>query len=169
VPSATSTATLGSAAIEYPAGLEEGPRRRRYLAAAALGISVAAGVVGAVLIISAAVFRQDDGKKSGVSPSVIDTAAATASPSSSASPSDIDLPADPPASSATADTKDPKEPKENAKPAAATASVAHNDPPRPPTNTGAGTHKPPPTPPTGRPKTPTTTPAPTTTKVDRGF
>ncbi len=170
VPSATSTATLGSAAIEYPAGLEEGPRRRRYFAAAALGISVAAGVVGAVLIISSAVFRQDDGKKTGVSPSVIDTAAVTASPSPSASPAttDIDLPAEPPAASATADPKDPKEPKENAKPQA-TASVAHNDPPRPPANTGAVTHKPPPTPPTGRPKTPTTTPAPTTTKVDRGF
>ncbi len=68
VPSATSSATLGSAAMEYPPQLAEDPvRRRRYIAAAVLGVSVAAGVVGAVLIISTAILKHSDGGASGSS------------------------------------------------------------------------------------------------------
>ena len=61
VPSATSSATLGSAAMEYPPELVEDPaRRRRFVTAAILGVSVAAGVVGAVLIISTAILKRND-------------------------------------------------------------------------------------------------------------
>ena len=68
VPSATSSATLGSAAMEYPPELVEDPaRRRRFVAAAVLGVSVAAGVVGAVLIISTAILKHNDGGTSGAS------------------------------------------------------------------------------------------------------
>ena len=68
-PSATSTATLGSAAVEYPHPREplpaddEATRRRRFIAAAVLGVSVAAGVIGAVLIITTAILRPRDGAK----------------------------------------------------------------------------------------------------------
>jgi serine/threonine-protein kinase len=57
-PSATSNATLGSAAMEYPPRLQEAEdpaRRRRLVVAALLGVSVAVGIVGAVLIISSTV------------------------------------------------------------------------------------------------------------------
>lgn len=60
VPSATSSATLGSAAMEYPPldpPLDDRARQRRFVAAAVLGVSVAAGVVGAVLIISTAILK----------------------------------------------------------------------------------------------------------------
>lgn len=63
VPSATSNATLGSAALEFPTTppyqelTEEAIRRRKVIAAASLGVSLAAGVVGFVLIISAAILR----------------------------------------------------------------------------------------------------------------
>jgi serine/threonine-protein kinase len=63
VPSATSTATLGSAAIEYahlperPLNEDDPARRRRMIAAVVLGVSVAAGVIGAVLIISTAILK----------------------------------------------------------------------------------------------------------------
>jgi serine/threonine-protein kinase len=61
IPSATSSATLGSAAMEYPPQLGDDPaRRRRFFAAAVLGVSVAAGVVGAVLIISTAILKPKD-------------------------------------------------------------------------------------------------------------
>ncbi|MDB5215158.1 MAG: serine/threonine protein kinase [Myxococcaceae bacterium] len=62
VPSATSSATLGSAAMEYPPPelIDEAARRRRFMTAAILGVSVAAGVVGAVLIISTAILKRND-------------------------------------------------------------------------------------------------------------
>jgi serine/threonine protein kinase len=66
VPSATSSATLGSAAMEYPPELVEDPaRRRRFVTAAILGVSVAAGVVGAVLIISTAILKRNDAGTNG--------------------------------------------------------------------------------------------------------
>ena len=59
-PSAASSATLGSAAMEYPPAFIEDPaRRRRFVTAAVLGVSVVAGVLGAALIITTAVQRHD--------------------------------------------------------------------------------------------------------------
>ena len=65
VPSATSSATLGSAAMEYPPAelIEESAqaaRRRRLMTAAILSVSVVAGVVGLVLIISTAILKKND-------------------------------------------------------------------------------------------------------------
>jgi serine/threonine protein kinase len=66
VPSATSSATLGSAAMEYPPELVDDPaRRRRFVTAAVLGVSVAAGVVGVVLIISTAIMKRNDAATNG--------------------------------------------------------------------------------------------------------
>lgn len=68
VPSATSNATLGSAALEFPTQppyqelTEEAIRRRKMIAAASLGVSLAAGVVGFVLIVSAAILRHPSPK-----------------------------------------------------------------------------------------------------------
>jgi eukaryotic-like serine/threonine-protein kinase len=57
-PSSTSNATLGSAAMEYPPHVPDDPaRRRRVVTAALLGVSVAVGLVGAVLIIFTTVLR----------------------------------------------------------------------------------------------------------------
>ena len=57
-PSATSNLTLGSASMEYPPHLPDDPsRRRRVVLAALLGVSVAIGLVGAVLIVSSAVMK----------------------------------------------------------------------------------------------------------------
>ena len=55
-PSASSH-TLGVANVEYPPhpAISDGTRRKRYMSAAFLGVSLAAGVVGVVLIISTAV------------------------------------------------------------------------------------------------------------------
>lgn len=60
VPSATSNATLGSAAMEYPhPSSDDTARRRKYIGAAFLGVFVAAALVGAVLIVMSAVMRKD--------------------------------------------------------------------------------------------------------------
>lgn len=73
-PSAASSATLGSAAMEYPpyeSLPDDAARRRRYAAAAILGVSIAAGVVGSVLIIVTAVSRsnaKDTGSTNGAAP-----------------------------------------------------------------------------------------------------
>jgi serine/threonine-protein kinase len=176
VPSATSSATLGSANMEYlPERLgtmDEVPRRRRYLAAAALGVSVAAGVIGAVLIISSAVIKHDDKPSASSAP----PAAAGDVPSATET---IELPSTPTADTAaaaatTAAAPAPTPtttatPSTSAAPAAPTTStpVTHNDPPpsRPPPG---GAHKPPPPPPPVKPP-PVKPPAPTSTKVDRGF
>jgi serine/threonine-protein kinase len=87
VPSTTSTATLGSAAIEYPPVQAFDPdlARRRRLVGVALGVSVAAGVVGVVLIISAAMRRHsvDVSAASGELPGVT---AASVEPGSTAPP-----------------------------------------------------------------------------------
>ena len=66
VPSATSSATLGSAAMEYPpAELVDESARRRRLTAVVLGVSVAAGLVGAMLIISTAILKRSDAGANG--------------------------------------------------------------------------------------------------------
>ena len=70
VPSATSSATPGSAAMEYPPRkppTDERARHRRLVAAAVLGVSVAAGVVGAGLIISTAILKARPKETSGSS------------------------------------------------------------------------------------------------------
>ncbi|HEY8073374.1 MAG TPA: serine/threonine-protein kinase, partial [Labilithrix sp.] len=72
VPSATSSATLGSAAVEYPPPPNE-MRRRRALGIL-LGVSVAAGLVGIVLIVSTALRRREAAPP----PLVVDTAPAAA-------------------------------------------------------------------------------------------
>ncbi len=60
-PSASSQ-TLGVANVEYPPEppVDDRVRRRRYMSAAFLGVSLAAGVVGVVLIISTAVLKKPD-------------------------------------------------------------------------------------------------------------
>ncbi len=181
-----SSATLGSANMEYfpeQPVLEGGSRRRKYLAAAALGMSVAAGVIGAILIATAVV---KDNKPASSTPrhaeppiAVATTTATTASsiaapdsppenPSSeSAPPSTASAP-----STATATTS----PSATAASAAATttttaatATVAHNDPPpsKPVATSTPVVHKSPPAAP--KPKPAAAAPAPTSTKVDRGF
>jgi serine/threonine-protein kinase len=56
-PSTTSS-TLGSAAMEYPPQIVEDSRRRRAVTAGVLGVSIAVGLVGVVLIVSTAIRRE---------------------------------------------------------------------------------------------------------------
>ena len=181
VPSTTSNATLGSANMEYypeQPYIDEGPRRRRYLAAAALGVSVAAGVIGAILIITAMV--KDNRPSSTTSsrraePPIAVTAPATTTVATAApeeattkSPAGDTPPSETGTDSATSAATPP-----TSSPAPATttttSTVAHSDPPpsKPPV------HKPAPQPPPAqRPKpqpTPPPAPAPTSARVDRGF
>jgi serine/threonine-protein kinase len=180
-PSAASSATLGSANMEYfpdQPVYDEGPRRRRYLAAAALGVSVAAGVIGAILIVTAMV--KDNKPSSSTSsrraepPVAVTTPATTpgARTTATADTSSFDTPPDtatatPSTASATTAATTPA-----ASSTATTSTVVHADPPpsKPVGNTTAVVHKPVPTPPPPKPRpTPPPAPTPTSTKVDRGF
>jgi eukaryotic-like serine/threonine-protein kinase len=182
VPSATSSATLGSAAIEYPPPaepmLEEGARRSRYLVAAALGVSVAVGLIGAVLIIGSAVMNKHEDPN--MAPSQKGAGAAV-SPAPSPT-TDFDLPANPPSTATTTTAAPSATPTVNvaatatatttttmaAIPATGSGSTGPHDSARntPPT----GIHKPPPPPPAPPPKPKPTAPSsPTTKPPDRGF
>jgi hypothetical protein len=159
VPSVASSATLGSAAMEYlPTSMApEGGRRKRYVAAAALGVSIAAGLAGALLIISSTLFKHDDPKPAQSS----DPPATAGQPSGVASVTELDLPDDPPpATSAAPSSTGSTPPTSSTTTSTATGSVAHTDV-RPPTTQ----HRPTQTPPTISKPKPT---APTPTK-DRGF
>jgi serine/threonine-protein kinase len=63
VPSITSSGTIGSAAIDYPlvrTRTDSPARRRRFLAGTILAVSVAAGLVGSLLIVTTAIVRSND-------------------------------------------------------------------------------------------------------------
>jgi len=98
IPSATSSATLGSTAMEYPprplpeADDADGLGSRRYVTAAILGVAVAAGLVVAVLIIASAVMSPPGGTTS--------TSAANAPQEAPAAPTAADHAPPPPAETA---------------------------------------------------------------------
>ena len=187
VPSATSNATLGSAAMEYLPPLADDPaRRRRVVFAALLGVAVAAGLVGSVLILSTALSKpkvsstasaggtvvtapaeEVDPSTLGATPSAATSAETAASASATAAPGSTSAvgtgavvappPPTPVAVAATVPTT----------PSAGTGSPSPTSPPTPVTSSvsphrPAGTAKPTVKPP------PVTSPA-TTTKPDRGF
>ncbi|MDF2694433.1 MAG: serine/threonine protein kinase [Labilithrix sp.] len=166
VPSATSS-TLGSANMEYfsqPVS-DEGPRRRRYLAAAALGVSVAAGVIGAILIVTAVV--KDKPASHSSDPPAAVAVTATATTTATVAAPETTAPPDPTGTTAvtSAATTAPSPASPPTAIPSATTPVAHTEP-RPTSNANLS-HKPPPSAPQPKPTTPT--PAPTSTKVDRGF
>jgi eukaryotic-like serine/threonine-protein kinase len=189
VPSATSSATLGSAAMEYPprALIDDRARGRRYMAAAALGVSIAAGVVGAVLIVSTALL----GGRAKEARSVNGAPVATAPQGALESPPPVAV-AEPASEGAVAldgsvsttstsistpeSTPDAEpEPIELPAPAAATTAPAARSPsPSLPSRApppAAAPHRPPPAAPAPRPK-PAAAPASTATNAgrpDRGF
>jgi serine/threonine protein kinase len=169
VPSATSNATLGSAAMEYPPALvDEFARRRRFVTAGVLGISVVAGLIGTVLIISTAIMRHDATVSGASAPAEVSeppAAAGTANAAELPPPSEAATPAPPPVATAA--------PSALAAPAAQApaAHVTTTAPTAAPTNTApaaTGWHRPSaPVGPAPRPKpTPLVTPP---GKPDRGF
>jgi serine/threonine-protein kinase len=190
VPSATSSATLGSAAIEYSGSPSDcgdpndlAMRRRKLFAAAALGVSLAAGVVGAVLIVSTAIMRRSaDRATAGAAtatatataqppPEPSETPSAASPPAAAAEPAQAPAASAPAAASSTPATSPPAgDPKPSASAAtSATATHASSEPP-------AATHTAsrPPTPPVVRPPPPRPAPAPPATtstagKKDYGF
>jgi len=185
-PSMTSSATLGSANMEYLPEqpiVEEGPRRRKYLAAAALGMSVAAGVIGVILIVTAV--ANDDKPSAATSPRHAEppialTAATTATdPAPSAAtttdPSSRDGPSAETKTSASAAPAGsaPPSPSTTAPPTAPSGTTAPTNARTEPASTsravgngapaGHKTSSPP------KPRPPAAPPQPASTKVDRGF
>jgi eukaryotic-like serine/threonine-protein kinase len=166
VPSATSS-TLGSANMEYfssPAIDEDGSRRRRYLAAAALGVSVAAGVMGAILIVTAVVAEKPRATAHSAEPPAVATSAApiatATAPIATAPATDTVETTSATAPSATATATTVTGP--------SAAPIVRVDPrPVGNGNNANNAHKPPPPPPKPKPMVPAA--APTSTKVDRGF
>lgn len=166
-PSATSSATLGSAAIEYPPiDILQSDRRRKHLTAATLGILVAAGFVGLILIISSTVFNKSakTTAASSAAPPPVESvvgalptvsAAPATTPTTPAETVDLDEPTTPTATTA-------------ATPPTTTTTVAATPPTSattPSTHTPTSTHRPITAPaPTKRPP-----PPPTSTRPDRGF
>jgi serine/threonine-protein kinase len=179
-PSATSNATLGSAAMEYPPHLVEEPaRRRRFVVAAMLGVSVAVGLVGAILIIMTMSKSRSALPTSGT-PHL-------AAPAETVDPSTLGVgttpapSADPPAATATTSAA-PATPPTAIVPPPSTQVVAPATPPvtsTPPVATTPTVAAAPASPPAHRPTIPAAaTPKPptrpltapaTTTKPDRGF
>ncbi|MBX3191208.1 MAG: serine/threonine protein kinase [Labilithrix sp.] len=162
VPSATSSATLGSAAMEYPPELVDDPaRKRRFVTAVILGVSLAAGVIGAVLIISTAVLKRSANEAStgAASQTAVTAAAATEAPpppESEPAPAPAAAPLESPSATASAS-------------ASASASAIAVSAPKPTTTAPPATHRPTPPPPaTARPKPAAPTP-PSPTGKDRGF
>ncbi|MCA9586015.1 MAG: serine/threonine protein kinase [Myxococcales bacterium] len=162
-PSATSTATLGSAAIEYPPRSEPYPKRK-YLGAAAVGVLMAG-----ILIAAAAAVRSAVSSSSSTPPAAAETVAGdppeppTTAPTTSAPPV-LELPSEPPTAATTttaaaAATTTPPRPTtapttpRPATPAAATAKPATPKPAPVPTATTK----------------PTSTAKPAPTKKDYGF
>ncbi|MBX3223918.1 MAG: serine/threonine protein kinase [Labilithrix sp.] len=174
VPSATSS-TLGSANMEYfPARPvpEEAPRRRRYIAAAALGVSVAAGVIGAILIVTAV--AKDGRSTQRASARGAESTAPTEAPAPAEAPVPTEAPAPPETTETTAATTPapaetvdaPEPPPADTAPPPTTSVAASHDNGAPPARSPSAAHKPPPAATAPKPKPPA---APTTTKVDRGF
>jgi hypothetical protein len=177
-PSAASQGTLGVASIEYPMPppVDDRVRRKRYMSAAFLGVSLAAGVVGVVLIISTAVLKKDSNAQA---QTVKSAAVANAPPAAETAADPTPSPSPPGSTGASphggataAPTTSPSTPTPAATPTP-TLVGQHTPPP-----TGTTTHKPaitppPPAPPpvqyTSKPVTTTTTKPASTGKPDRGF
>lgn len=181
-PSAASSATLGSAAMEYLPEIvpDENTRKKRYLAAAALGVLVAAGVVGVVLIISSAVLSKPEPTKGAANANTRTETTAPAANTGSAPPqatTDLDLPADPPTTTGTAATAAAAAAGTSPTGSASVASSSHGTSDRPPSssppvgggNPGGHGRPPPPPPPPPPVKKPPVTPPPANTRPDRGF
>jgi len=187
-PSAASSATLGSANMEYfPAQpvSDEGARRRRYLAAAALGVSVAAGVIGAILIVTAVAKETKTSSStssrraeppvavpSAESAAAMASAPATAGAAATTFATDAPLPGTPSAATTTTATTTAPATAASSRPPSSTTSSTASPPAPPPSrpvgNSAPAIHKPTPAAPKPRP-TPPPAPTPTSTKVDRGF
>ncbi|HSO39210.1 MAG TPA: serine/threonine-protein kinase [Labilithrix sp.] len=171
-PSAASSATLGSAAMEYhpdPGGDPFGQdRRRRFTTAAVLAISVVAGLIGAILIISTAVMRRDAKPSSGVGtptelaePEAVPTGAPLAAPEA---PSPVvTAPATPAAPSASSAPTTTAVTAAAPQPPAAAAGPANNHRPPSPVITPARPRPPQP------PPAPVAAPPANAAKPDRGF
>ena len=165
-PSATSSATLGSANIEYPPGSFIDPavaRRRRYIGAATLGVFGAAALVGIILIVSTAVMGQP--KNATAKSSEPPPTAVTETPAAE-KPDEPTMPTTP-----TAPTTPEPEPVATPEPAPAPTPEPTPEPSDKPNPTPVTAHAP--VPPAPHPKwTPAPQPAgkPTGKKpVDRGF
>lgn len=157
-PSAASNATLGSANMEYfpQQTAARGGARRAYLAAGALGASVAAGVIGTILIVTAMAKEGDlplSTSSGHVDPPATTTAVATTTVSE----------APPPDSALAAVAAPALAPSASEAPAPA-SSTARATASSTPTRSGARAHKP-----ATKPKPKPPAPRPTSTKVDRGF
>jgi serine/threonine-protein kinase len=168
VPSATSNATLGSAAMEYlPPLVDEPARRRRVVVAALLGVSVAAGLIGAILIVGTALNRSKVTSTPAAAAGTVITAPAEAvepAPLAAAGT------AEPPPETTPNAVAPPTQPAVTPTPTAAPSPVASSTA----TATAAAaatTHRPASTAPKPAVKLPppTTTAPATTTKPDRGF
>jgi len=158
-PSATSNATLGSAAVEYSQKHDSLAAQRRRNVGIALGVSAMAAVVGLALIVNA-VRKRDASAEVGSQPLAATSSLPSAAPPESATP-----PATPVASATASATATP-DPDQPAATTTTTPIVAATT-----TVTTTSTHRPV-TPPTTGPK-PTTgaaAPKPTSTgKKDYGF
>lgn len=187
LPSAASGATLGSAAIEYfPASIDDPARRRRTVAAVVLGLCIAAGVIGAVLIISTAVLKRDgqrdprtnagEGTSQIAPPESTDQASSPPTPNGAGAATATPVAAEDPPAAPPTNVIAPPPP---APPPTTVATVAPSVTPTPVTTaaSGSGTggvaatakHPPAPAVTTARPKPPTTPPPTSTQKPDRGF
>jgi eukaryotic-like serine/threonine-protein kinase len=159
-PSATSTATLGSAAIEYPPRSEPYPKRK-YLGAAAVGVLMAG-----ILIAAAAAVRSAVSSSAG-SPPAAETVAGDppdppATAAAASSPAVIELPPDTPPAATQATAKTATTP-----PPATTVAASPRAPTPPPATGKPAPSKPAPPPaPTTKP---TSTAKPAPTKKDYGF
>jgi serine/threonine-protein kinase len=166
-PSATSSATLGSAAVEYPPPestsnpFDQATKRKRYVIAAVLGVSLAAGLVGAVLIVSTAILRSNAPEGSSAS-SASTSASVGAPPEPTAEPVPVAPIAPAVTTAAPAATTSATH--------AASAVAAHVPPPEPPppaapprTVNNPPPHKPQPPPPAPPPRPPVAKPAPAPT------
>lgn len=166
-PSAASNATLGSsaAALDYPPldVVDDPARRRKYVAAAVLGVSVAAGLVGVLLIVFTALKSKDT-----KDPSAGSAPPAAETPSEGPSLAVTAPAAPPPASAAAAPSESASAAAASAPAPGTTATIATGTATTAPTSTT--THKPATTTRKPTPASPPTTPGTTpTTKPDRGF
>jgi len=167
-PSAASNATLGSsaAALDYPPldVVDDPARRRKYVAAAVLGVSVAAGLVGVLLIVFTALRSKDTKDPSAGS-------APPAAETTSEGPSlAVTAPAAPPAVSVAAAPSESASAAAASAPAPGTTAATATGTAATTAPTTTTTHKPATTTRKPTPASPPTTPGTTpTTKPDRGF
>jgi eukaryotic-like serine/threonine-protein kinase len=148
-PSAASNGTLGVASHEYPMPppVDERARRKRYMSAAFLGVSLAAGVVGIVLIISTAVLKKDPNMAQAQAAGAKSGALATPPPPvAEPTPDPSPAPTTPPAQSANPTINAHATPSTSAPIQTTNAPAPHPPPTTAPAPAPAPTHKPPVTP-----------------------